>query len=105
MAKKKKKEEVKEEVNEEINEELKKEELKKEKIKKETKKTEQENEKTEETTDKKEFSRERIEAIQHYIYKQVTNVVFGILSPKLIKKMASVKIVTPELYDLSLIHI
>ncbi len=34
-----------------------------------------------------------------YVNKQVKNIVFGILSPKLIKKMASAKIVTPELYD------
>lgn len=33
------------------------------------------------------------------VFKQVNSVVFGVLSPKLIKKMASVKIVTPELYD------
>ena len=34
-----------------------------------------------------------------YIYKKVDSIVFGVASPKLIKKMASVKIVTPELYD------
>jgi DNA-directed RNA polymerase subunit A' len=33
------------------------------------------------------------------ISKKVDNVVFGLLSPKFIKKMASAKIVTPELYD------
>lgn len=33
------------------------------------------------------------------IYKKVKSISFGIISPKLIKKMASVKIVTPELYD------
>ncbi len=32
-------------------------------------------------------------------YKKVDRIIFGILSPKLIKKMASAKIVTPELYD------
>ncbi|RJQ21043.1 DNA-directed RNA polymerase subunit A' [Candidatus Woesearchaeota archaeon] len=40
-----------------------------------------------------------MESIQHYVYKQVSSVVFGVLSPKMIKKMASAKIVTPELYD------
>ncbi|MCX6708942.1 MAG: DNA-directed RNA polymerase subunit A' [Candidatus Woesearchaeota archaeon] len=40
-----------------------------------------------------------MEAVSHYIYKQVSSVVFGVLSPKMIKKMASAKIVTPELYD------
>ncbi|MFH1072904.1 MAG: DNA-directed RNA polymerase subunit A' [Nanoarchaeota archaeon] len=32
-------------------------------------------------------------------YKQVHQIVFGIMNPKFIKDMASVKIVTPELYD------
>ena len=34
-----------------------------------------------------------------YVYKKVSAVVFGVLSPKIIKKMAAAKIVTPELYD------
>lgn len=34
-----------------------------------------------------------------YVYKQVESIIFGILSPKMIKKMASAKVVTPELYD------
>ena len=34
-----------------------------------------------------------------YVYKKVASVVFGVLSPKMIKKMAAAKIVTPELYD------
>ncbi len=33
------------------------------------------------------------------VYKRVKDLQFGVLSPKMIKKMASVKIVTPELYD------
>jgi DNA-directed RNA polymerase subunit A' len=33
------------------------------------------------------------------ISKQVASIMFGVLSPKMIKQMASVKIVTPELYD------
>ncbi|MBI2129263.1 DNA-directed RNA polymerase subunit A' [Candidatus Woesearchaeota archaeon] len=40
-----------------------------------------------------------IEEQEIYVYKQVKNILFGMLSPKMIKKMASVKIVTPELYD------
>ncbi len=48
---------------------------------------------------KESLSRERIESIQRYVYKQVNSIVFGVLSAKMIKKMASVKIVTPELYD------
>ncbi|MBI4145497.1 DNA-directed RNA polymerase subunit A' [Candidatus Woesearchaeota archaeon] len=38
-------------------------------------------------------------ATPQYIFKQVSNIVFGVLSPKLLKKMASAKVVTPELYD------
>ena len=49
--------------------------------------------------EKKPLTRERIEAMQHPVFKQVESIVFGILSPKMIKKMASAKIVTPELYD------
>ncbi len=33
------------------------------------------------------------------ISKQISSIVFGLLSPSMIKKMASAKIVTPELYD------
>jgi len=33
------------------------------------------------------------------VYKYVNEIVFGIMSPKFIKDMASAKIVTPELYD------
>ncbi len=36
---------------------------------------------------------------EEYIYKKVGSVSFAMLSPKLIKKMAAAKIVTPELYD------
>ncbi len=34
-----------------------------------------------------------------YVYKKVDSIIFGLLSPKDIKKMSSAKIVTPELYD------
>src|SRR3989338_6333735 len=37
--------------------------------------------------------------MDQYIHKQVKSINFGVLSPKMIRKMASVKIVTPELYD------
>ena len=33
-----------------------------------------------------------------YIYKKVGSIVFGVLSPQVIKKMSTVKVVTPELY-------
>src|SRR3989338_2063492 len=34
-----------------------------------------------------------------YVYKKVSSINFGMLSPDFIKKMSSTKIVTPELYD------
>lgn len=44
--------------------------------------------------------RKEVAAAQpHFIFKKVQNIVFGVLSPKMIKKMASAKVVTPELYD------
>lgn len=42
---------------------------------------------------------ERIDPDEHFISKQVRSIVFSMLSPKMIKKMASAKVVTPELYD------
>ena len=42
---------------------------------------------------------ERVEPTEQYIYRKVKSIIFGFLSPKMIKKMASAKIVTPELYD------
>src|SRR3989338_6163871 len=36
---------------------------------------------------------------EEYIYKKIGSIFFGLLGPTLIKKMACVKIVTPELYD------
>ena len=36
---------------------------------------------------------------QQYVHKQIRSITFGTLSPEMIKKMASAKIVTPELYD------
>jgi len=59
-------------------------------------------EKKTETTEKAEETlkeEKTIEEHERYIFKKVDNIVFGFLSAKLIKKMASAKIVTPELYD------
>ncbi|MEA3514904.1 MAG: DNA-directed RNA polymerase subunit A' [Nanoarchaeota archaeon] len=42
---------------------------------------------------------ERVEGYEQYVYKKVRTITFGILSPVMIKKMASAKVVTPELYD------
>lgn len=53
----------------------------------------------EEGIERKQFSRERFEALQHYVYKKIAGIQFGVFSPKMIKKMAAAKVVTPELYD------
>ncbi|MBI4441033.1 DNA-directed RNA polymerase subunit A' [Candidatus Woesearchaeota archaeon] len=39
------------------------------------------------------------EEYQQFVHKQVSSLVFGLLPPNMIKKMAAAKIVTPELYD------
>ena len=51
----------------------------------------------EETEEKKEI--ERIEPPETTVSKKVDTVEFSIFSAKMIRKMASAKIVTPELYD------
>ena len=48
---------------------------------------------------KEEKKREEIEPEESHVFKQVKSIVFAMLSPKMIKDMASAKIVTPELYD------
>ena len=42
---------------------------------------------------------ERMETYFEFISKQVSSIQFGLFSPKFIQKMASAKVVTPELYD------
>src|SRR3989338_5487763 len=64
----------------------------------EEEKTEQELEIVKQAIEGKEEKAERLEE-ELYISKQVKSIVFSVLSPKMIKKMASAKIVTPELYD------
>ena len=61
-------------------------------------KSEQELEVVKQAIEGKEEKVERLEEEQ-YIYKQVRSITFSVLSPKMLKKMASAKIVTPELYD------
>jgi len=43
--------------------------------------------------------KERVEETENPVYKKVDSISFGVSSPMMIKKMASAKIVTPELYD------
>jgi|TARA_Y100000310_G_C20702699_1_gene831466 DNA-directed RNA polymerase subunit A' len=66
---------------------------------KKDKKTEQELEVVKQAIEGKKDKVERIEQEESYIYKQVRSIAFSVLSPKMIRKMASAKIVTPELYD------
>src|SRR3989338_6453581 len=54
---------------------------------------------TAEMTPEKKSQIERIEEEEHYVHKQVKSISFSMLSPAMIKKMSSAKVVTPELYD------
>ncbi len=68
----------------------------------ETKKKEVERSESEETIskiEKEKLSRENIESHYQPVFKQVANISFGVLSPRIVKKMSAAKIVTPELYD------
>ena len=82
MAEEKPKEEVKEQPKVEAKEET---------------KSETTEETKEETTEPKEIL--RVEAQDAYVSKQISSLIFSVLSPKMIKQMASAKVVTPELYD------
>jgi len=42
---------------------------------------------------------EQVLKMEKYIYKKISSIIFGLLGPDIIKKMAAVKVVTPELYD------
>ena len=68
---------------------------------KETAKEESTEAAEEETKEKTDEEKEvgRIEPTEQQVYRKVKSIVFGMLSPKLIKDMASAKVVTPELYD------
>jgi len=68
--------------------------------KEEEKKTEEVEEKKAEAPEEKIDPKEKeyLESPQH-VFKKVKSVIFGVLSPKMVKKMSSAKIVTPELYD------
>ena len=46
-----------------------------------------------------EIVEERMDVYKDFVYKKVDSIKFGMFSPKAIQKMASAKIVTPELYD------
>ncbi len=56
-------------------------------------------EKTKEVKKESKKETERMEAKEIFVSKQVSSIIFSLLSPMMIKKMASAKVVTPELYD------
>jgi DNA-directed RNA polymerase subunit A' len=91
MAKKEEKKEEKEEAKEE----------EKAEEKEEPKEEAKEEEKAEEKEEPKEEAKEegRIEEPEPFVSKRVGAIQFSVFSPKMIKKMAAAKIVTPELYD------
>ena len=83
-------------------EEIKKEEVVEEpKVAEESKEIEKVAKDGEETTSETEkiVPEGRIEPEENYVSKKVDNIIFSVIGPKIIKKMASAKIVTPELYD------
>ncbi|MFT4343648.1 MAG: DNA-directed RNA polymerase subunit A' [Candidatus Woesearchaeota archaeon] len=63
-------------------------------------KSEAEGEETEtEKTKESENDYDPAPGYEDFVHKEVNEIVFGVMSPQMIKKMATVKIVTPELYD------
>ncbi|MBD3248679.1 DNA-directed RNA polymerase subunit A' [Candidatus Woesearchaeota archaeon] len=72
---------------------------KKETEEKQEEKTPEEEKKTEEASEEKKEKEEITFSTRDFIFKKVESLVFGVSSPQMIKKMASAKIVTPELYD------
>ena len=58
-------------------------------------------EKTKEEKKEEELKEDMIEDMEDvdYVFKKAKSITFGVMSPKIIKSMASAKIVTPELYD------
>jgi len=81
-----------------VNEEKKKTEKEKE-VKKKKEETEKEEKKKTEKVEAEEGKIERVEISDQYMKKKVKSIIFSVFSPKMIKKMASAKVVTPELYD------
>ena len=95
-------EEKTEKVEEKVIEEKAGEETKEAEVKAEKEKTEASPESAETAEEKEKAEKKKdewIEADETHIYKQVKSIVFSVLSSKIIKDMASAKIVTPELYD------
>ncbi|MBW2980558.1 DNA-directed RNA polymerase subunit A' [Candidatus Woesearchaeota archaeon] len=65
-------------------------------------KAEAKEEKEKETSEEKPEEKKKEERVfenERYIHKKIDKIVFSVFSPKMVKKMASAKVVTPELYD------
>ena len=75
-----------------------KEEVSEEEAKKEEK-SEAKEETKEASEEKPKPKEERVFEHERYIHKKIDKIVFSVFSPKMVKKMASAKVVTPELYD------
>ncbi|MFT4304805.1 MAG: hypothetical protein ACMXX8_01815, partial [Candidatus Woesearchaeota archaeon] len=56
------------------------------------------NKTTEKVEEKKEYQ-DWTDDSEQFVHHMVESIDFGFMSPKILKKMAVVKIVTPELYD------
>jgi DNA-directed RNA polymerase subunit A' len=69
------------------------------KAKEEAKEEKSEEPKEEKTPETEEAEEGRIEEPEPFVSKKVGNIQFSVFSPKMIKKMAAAKVVTPELYD------
>ncbi len=95
---KKKEEVVKKEAKKEAKKEEKEQKVNEEEVKKEAKK-EETMDKTTEKTKGETKKIERVEPQEIFVNKKASSIIFSVLSPKMIKKMASAKVVTPELYD------
>jgi len=99
MAEEKKEKEEKKEEEKKVDKEVKKETKKEETKKETTEKKKETKESTEKETTKEEKKEGRVETEEIYVSKKITSMIFSVLSPQMIKKMASAKVVTPELYD------
>ena len=70
-----------------------------EKTEESTDESEEKSESEDEKTEKDDDGYEPGASYEDFVHKKVKEIVFGVMSPQMIKKMATVKVVTPELYD------
>jgi DNA-directed RNA polymerase subunit A' len=87
------------EVTEEVTEEKKEEATEESSEEKSDDDTEEDSTATQESESDSKEPFDKIEGYQQFVHKKVDSILFGMLSPKMVKQMSSAKIVTPELYD------